>query len=170
MGSRLERRVRRVEMAAGIHHRRIRMIWKGAPLPDDLPEDERLIIVGKCHSKPISRTDWRSCPICRFRKTRTPLTRRRGRTVVMGSVYSCSMGLKNEDPRRCKCLLMEAASQPSALPSRQFTGLSCVRSGRLCAGLFSPSLALRPQACFRVRRGRGPAFRRQPSYGARTAH
>ena len=46
MGSRLERRVGRVEMAAGIRHRRIRMIWKGAPLPDDLAEDERLLIVG----------------------------------------------------------------------------------------------------------------------------
>ena len=46
MGSRLERRVGRVEMAAGIRHRRVRMIWKGDPLPDDLSEDERLLIVG----------------------------------------------------------------------------------------------------------------------------
>ena len=45
MGSRLERRIGRVEMAAGIRHRRVRMIWKGAPLPDDLSEDERLLIV-----------------------------------------------------------------------------------------------------------------------------
>ena len=46
MGSRLERRVLRMESAAGIRHRRVRMIWKGSPLPDDLAEDERLLIVG----------------------------------------------------------------------------------------------------------------------------
>ena len=46
MGSRLARRIERVEMAAGIRHWRIRMIWKGDPLPDDLAEDERLLIVG----------------------------------------------------------------------------------------------------------------------------
>ena len=46
MGSRLERRVGRVEMAAGIRDRRIRMIWAGDPLPDDLSEDERLLIIG----------------------------------------------------------------------------------------------------------------------------
>ena len=46
MGSRLERRVLRMESATGIRHKRIRMIWKGAPLPDDLAEDERLLIIG----------------------------------------------------------------------------------------------------------------------------
>jgi hypothetical protein len=33
-------------MAAGIRDKRIQMIWKGNPLPDDLSEDERLLIVG----------------------------------------------------------------------------------------------------------------------------
>lgn len=46
MGSRLERRVGRVEMATGIRYRRVRMIWEGDPLPDDLSPDERLIIIG----------------------------------------------------------------------------------------------------------------------------
>lgn len=46
MGSRLERRVLHMETAAGIRYKRIRMIWKGDPLPDDLSEDERLLIVG----------------------------------------------------------------------------------------------------------------------------
>ena len=46
MGSRLERRVGRAEMAAGIRHKRIRLVWQGDPLPDDLTENDRLVIVG----------------------------------------------------------------------------------------------------------------------------
>ena len=46
MGSRLERRMGRAEMAAGIRHKRIRLVWVGNPLPDDLTENDRLVIIG----------------------------------------------------------------------------------------------------------------------------
>ena len=46
MGSRLERRLGRAEMAAGIRHKRIRVVWEGDPWPGDLSENDRLVIVG----------------------------------------------------------------------------------------------------------------------------